>query len=356
MNLGIGVIGTGIMGADHVKTITTAISGAEVRAVADIELNRAETIASRVPGARALPSAENLIESPEVDAVIIASNDATHAQYVIASISIGKPVLCEKPLAPTVAECEEILRLEQAAGSRMVQVGFMRRFDPGYVELRKRIVSGIVGLPMLAHCAHRNVDVPAGWTTETTVLNAAVHEIDVMPWLFGREVVGVNWMSPVQAASGKLRDPQVVILELEGGALVIDELFMKSGYGYEIRCEVVGGKGTIELAPTARVAVRSDLKVHLDFPPDWRGRFAEAYRCELQSWVDAIFQWRSGKVESGLGPVDGPDGWDGYRAAAISQAVLVSISSGGRVAVESKPLPELYRRSRVSAAKAGETG
>jgi len=157
-------------------------------------------------------------------------------------------------------------------------------------------------------------------------------------------------------ADDVLRDPQVVILELEGGALVIDELFMKSGYGYEIRCEVVGGKGTIELAPTARVAVRSDLKVHLDFPPDWRGRFAEAYRCELQSWIDAIFQWRSGKVESGLGPVDGPDGWDGYRAAAISQAVLVSISSGGRVAVESKPLPELYRRSRVSAAKAGETG
>jgi myo-inositol 2-dehydrogenase / D-chiro-inositol 1-dehydrogenase len=222
--------------------------------------------------------------------------------------------------------------------------------------LRKQIVSGIVGAPMLAHCTHRNVDVPAGWTTETTVLNAAVHEVDVMPWLFGREVVGVNWMSPVQAASGKLCDPQVVILELEGGALVIDELFMKSGYGYEIRCEIVGGKGTIELAPTARVAVRADLKVYLDFPSDWRGRFAEAYRRELQSWVDAILQWRSGKVQSGLGPVDGPDGWDGYRAAVISQAVLVSISSGGPVAVESKPLPELYRRSRVSAAKAGETG
>jgi myo-inositol 2-dehydrogenase / D-chiro-inositol 1-dehydrogenase len=166
----------------------------------------------------------------------------------------------------------------------------------------------------------------------------------------------VNWVSPVQAATGKLRDPQVVILELEGGALVIDELFMKSGYGYEIRCEVVGEKGTIELAPTARVAVRSDLNVYLDFPPDWRGRFAEAYRRELQSWVDAIFQWRLGKVESGLGPLDGPDAWDGYRAAVISQAVLVSMSCGRRVAVESKPVPELYRRSRVSAANAGEAG
>ena len=181
MTLGIGVIGTGIMGADHVATISTAISGAEVRAIADIEPKRAAVIASRVPGAKALPSAESLIESAEVDGVIIASSDATHAQYVIACIAARKPVLCEKPLAPTVAECEEILSLEQAEGVRMVQVGFMRRFDPGYVELRQRIASGEVGIPVLAHCVHRNVDVPASWTSETTGFSSASHEIDVMP-------------------------------------------------------------------------------------------------------------------------------------------------------------------------------
>ena len=104
------------MGADHVETITRAVSGAEICAVADIDPKRAENAASRVPGAKAFASAELLIESPEVDAVIIASSDATHAQYVTACISARKPVLCEKPLAPTVAECEEILRLEQSAG------------------------------------------------------------------------------------------------------------------------------------------------------------------------------------------------------------------------------------------------
>ena len=216
MNLGIGVIGAGIMGADHVKTISTSISGAEVRAIADIDPKRAEMIASHFPGARALSSAEKLIELPEVDAVIIASNDATHAQYVLASIAARKPVLCENPLAPTGAECEEILRCEQAAGLSLVQVGFMRRFDLVYVELRDRITAGTIGTPMLAHCVHRNVDVPAGWKSETTVLNAAVHEIDVMPWLFGREVVGTNWLSPIAAADERLRDPQVVVLELEG--------------------------------------------------------------------------------------------------------------------------------------------
>ncbi len=132
-------------------------------------------------------------------------------------------------------------------------------------------------------------------------------------------------------------------MELEGGALVFKEIFAKSGYGYEIRCEVVGEKGTIELAPAARVLARSDLKVNQDLPPDWRGRFAEAYRRELQSWVNVIFRWRSGETAGALGPVEGPDAWDGYRAAVISQALLVALSRGGPAAVECMSLPELYR-------------
>ena len=347
MPIRIGVIGTGIMGTDHVDTITTAVSGAEICCIADIDSKRAELIASRVPGAKALSSAESLIESPEVDSVIIASSDATHSKYVKACIMARKPVLCEKPLAPTVAECEEILRLEEAAGARMVQVGFMRRFDPGYVELRKRIASGEVGSPVLAHCVHRNVDVPASWTSDTVVLSSASHEIDVMPWIFSRDVVGVNWMSPIAPVAGVLRDPQMVILELEGGALVFVELFVTAGYGYEIKCEIVGKKGTIELASTSRVVVRSDLKASQNLPPDWRGRFAEAYRRELQTWVDAISRWRAGTVESDAGPVDGPDAWDGYRAAVVSQAVLASMSKGGPARVDSMSLPEFYRRHRT---------
>jgi myo-inositol 2-dehydrogenase / D-chiro-inositol 1-dehydrogenase len=351
--LSVGVIGTGIMGADHVQTITKAVSGAEIRAVADIDPKRAEAAASGVPGAKAFPSAELLIESPEVDAVIIASSDATHAQYVTACISARKPVLCEKPLAPTVAECEEVLRLEEAAAMRLVQVGFMRRFDPGYVELRSRIAAGEIGTPMLAHCSHRNVDVPAGWTSETTVVSAASHEIDVMPWVFGRDIIRVTWLSPRQTPPAPLRDPQVVIMELEGGALVFDEIFMRSGYGYEIRCEVLGTAGTIELAPTSRVVTRSRLKVSGDFPADWRGRFADAYRRELQTWVDAVTRWRSGDVKNDVGPVDGPDAWDGYRAALVAQTVLLSMAQGAPAVVEAMTVPELYKPHRGPSTKSG---
>ena len=344
--LSVGVIGTGIMGADHVETITRAVSGAEICGVADADPRRAEATASRVPGAKAFASGELLIESPEVDAVIIASSDATHTQYVTACISARKPVLCEKPLAPTVAECEGILRLEESAALRLVQVGFMRRFDPGYVELRRRIAAGEIGTPVLAHCAHRNVDVPVGWTSETTVVSAASHEIDVMPWVFGRDIVRVTWLSPRQTPLPSLRDPQVVVMELEGGALVFDELFMRSGYGYEIRCEVLGTAGTIELAPNARVMTRSHLKVSGDFPPDWRGRFADAYRRELQTWVDAVTRWRSGVVKNDAGPVDGPDAWDGYRAALIAQTVLLSMAQGAPVVVEAMAVPEFYKPYR----------
>ena len=342
----LGVIGTGVMGADHVETISKSVARAEVRAVADIDVGRAEAVAARVPGAKALPSAEALIESAEIDAVIIASSNATHAPYTLASIAAGKPVLCEKPLAETAAECEQILRAEEAAGKRLVQTGFMRRYDPGYVELRARVASGEIGAPLLAHCVHRNVSVPRQWTSEDIVLTSAVHEIDVMPWVFGREVVTVNWLSPVPVAPGVRRDPQVAILELEGGALVFVELFMAARYGYEIRCEIVGEKGTIELAPVARTMSRSDLRVQVDLAADWRPRFAEAYRQELQSWVSAIFAWRSADLKSVSGPVHGPDAWDGYRAAVISETLVASLSSGGPVRVKSLAIPELYQRAR----------
>jgi myo-inositol 2-dehydrogenase / D-chiro-inositol 1-dehydrogenase len=142
------------------------------------------------------------------------------------------------------------------------------------------------------------------------------------------------------------RDPQVAILELEGGGLIFVELFMGASYGYEIRCEIVGEKGTIELAPVARTVARSDLRVQLDLAADWRPRFAEAYRRELQSWVSAILAWRSADLKNASGPVDGPDAWDGYRAAVISETLVASMSSGSPLRVKSLSIPELYQQGR----------
>jgi myo-inositol 2-dehydrogenase/D-chiro-inositol 1-dehydrogenase len=344
-DLAIGVIGTGKMGADHAETISSVVAGAFVRAVADIDRKRAESVASRLSGARSIVSVEELIQSPDINAIIIASNSDAHSEQVLASVAAGKPVLCEKPLAPTVAECEKILRAEQAVGQRLLQVGFMRRFDPAYAELQQQLASGSIGSPLLAHCAHRNFGVPCRWTAVDTIVSSAVHEFDVMPWLFGREVVGVNWYSSIPFASGSLPDPQVIVLELAGGPLVVLEVTMNS-YGYEIRCEIVGDKGTIELAVNARTVRRTRLQVSEVLPEDFRMRFADAYRIELQSWVNAIQRWRSDPSDGE--PISGADAWDGYRAAVITEAVVASMNNGQKTAVNYLPLPDLYRPSRTS--------
>src|SRR5258708_28981751 len=124
-----------------------------------------------------------------------------------------------------------------------------------------------------------------------------------MPWVFGREVVSVNWLSPVPNAPGVRRDPQVAILELEAGALIFIELFMAANYGYEIRCEIVGEKGTIELAPVARTVARSGLRAQVGLAAHWRPRFAEAYRRELHTWLNAILAWPSGDLQNVSVPV-----------------------------------------------------
>jgi myo-inositol 2-dehydrogenase / D-chiro-inositol 1-dehydrogenase len=119
MNIRVGVIGTGIMGADHVSTLHRQISGATVSLVADVDLARAQGIADGLPGARATDDGLALIADPEVDAVVIAPHDSTHAALAVAAVRAGKPVLCEKPLAPTVGECLEVVRTEVTRSGRM---------------------------------------------------------------------------------------------------------------------------------------------------------------------------------------------------------------------------------------------
>ncbi len=140
MSIRVGVIGTGIMGADHVSTLHRQISGAAVSMVADVDLGRAQGIADGISGVRATDDGFALITDPDVDAVVIASHDSTHAALAVAAVRAGKPVLCEKPLAPTVAECLQVVQAERDAvgpgGSPLISLGFMRRFDPGYVQLR----------------------------------------------------------------------------------------------------------------------------------------------------------------------------------------------------------------------------
>ena len=131
MDVRVGVIGVGMIGQDHIRRITGVLSGGAVVAVTDVDAVRAEQVAAGLPGARVRASAEDLIADVDVDGVLVASWGPAHEEQVVAAIRAGKPVFCEKPLAPTVRACQRILDAEMAAGRRLVQVGFMRRYDDG---------------------------------------------------------------------------------------------------------------------------------------------------------------------------------------------------------------------------------
>ena len=129
MTLRVGVIGTGMIGQDHIRRLTQAVSGAEVVAVSDANEQVAKEVASGLPDATVHPSGEDLIADARVDAVLVCSWGPTHEAYVVAAIGAGKPVFCEKPLATTREACRTIIDAEIAHGSQLVQVGFMRRYD-----------------------------------------------------------------------------------------------------------------------------------------------------------------------------------------------------------------------------------
>jgi myo-inositol 2-dehydrogenase / D-chiro-inositol 1-dehydrogenase len=331
MTVRVGVIGAGIMGADHVNTLHRHVSGAAVTMVADVDLGRARDVAAALPDVAATDDGFALIGDPAIDAVVVASADATHADLTVAAVQAGKPVMCEKPLAATLPECLRVVQAESAAvqgdGPPLVSVGFMRRFDPGYLELKSALAAGACGTPLLLHCVSRGVAMGPGSTSESSVTGSAIHELDTVPWLLDAPIVEVSWHAPrsTGAAAG-LQDPQLLLLRTADGALTTVEVFLNARYGYDIRCEVVGDRGTVALTDPARVVADADRRRATGYPADWRPRFADAYRLELQAWVDAVVAGRPAPLATAR---------DGLVATAVAEAVINSMHDGGRtVAVE----------------------
>ena len=337
MSIRMGVIGTGIMGADHVTTLHRQTSGATVNMVADVDLARAQATADGIPGARATADGFALIADPEVDAVVIASHDSTHAALAVAAVRAGKPVLCEKPLAPTVAECLDVVRAERdavgAGDAPLISLGFMRRFDPGYVQLKAALDAGEGGAPLVLHCISRGVSSAPGASDESSVTGSAIHEFDVVPWLLGSPIVEVSWHAPRCSSEAiGLQDPQLLLLRTADGALSTVEVFLNARYGYDVRCEIVCEQGTLALTEPLRMVRDSARRRATGYPADWRPRFADAYRLELQAWIDGI--------TGGQPSADMASAHDGLVAAAVAEAVIRSMHDGGRtVAVEHPAIP-----------------
>lgn len=334
-DLRIAVVGAGAMGSDHIRRITNNTAGARVSAIVEPDAGRAAAAATLAPGAAAYTSIEEAIAANAMDAVLIATPGQFHAPVLRPALDARLPILCEKPLTQDSQGSWEVLELEQQLDKPHIQVGFMRRFDAEYQELRKLVESGASGELLMVRALHRNPSIPETYTQDMLITDSVVHEFDVVPWLAGSRVVSVEVKHPRRNsfAPERMREPILVIMELENGVLVDVEMNVNVAFGYQVATEAVFEQGVARIGQPSGMqrweAGNFIVKEHENFAT----RFSSAYDEQLQRWVNAV---RRGDL------VDGPNAWDGYMVALSCEAGVKALHADGVVPVDAPERPAFY--------------
>jgi myo-inositol 2-dehydrogenase / D-chiro-inositol 1-dehydrogenase len=330
VTLRLGLIGAGIMGADHARIFAEEVPGTSLQVVCDANAARSREVADATGATNVASDPLAVINDKSVDAVVIAAPDQFHAALTLACIAAGKPVLCEKPLSQDVSECLAVLDAEEKRGKRLVQIGFMRRFDPSYAEIKSMLTRGDLGKPLMFHCFHRNVSPAYDFRPEMAICNSAPHEFDVARWMLDSDYKSISVFRP---PSGGETAPVFMVLETLGGHLVNIEVNISATYGYDVRGELVAEKGTAFLRAPVHTDVNLGLKQINTYPADWRPRFVDAYRQQNRAWVKSI---NTGQ------PNIGASAWDGYCSTAVAEAGVVALNTGRTVAVSQISKPKFY--------------
>lgn len=334
-DLRVGVVGAGLMGADHIARIQNRINGATVTAVVEPDEGRAKSAMELAPGAKWFPNIEAAIAEKAMDAVLIATPGQFHEPVLVPALAAGLPILCEKPLTPDAASSLKIVEAEVATGKQLIQVGFMRRFDAGYESLKELITNGKQGELLGLHCAHRNPAVPETYHNDMLIFDSVVHEIDVVRFLTNSPIksVEVKHMKRNSNNHNGFSDPILVLLTTESDVLATVEMNVSVRFGYQVATEAVFENGIAEIGRTAGMTTWFNGQIATEEHVTFKTRFAAAYDTQIQRWVNATKE----------GKIDGPSAWDGYLAAAAVEAGVKALNSGNLEQVSYAAKPAFYK-------------
>ena len=318
--LGIGVLGVGEMGKRHAENLRRLVSDARLVAVADVAATRARQVADELEIDHSYSSLEEMVTNKDIDSVLIATPDKFHAHGICVAAVAGKNILCEKPIATDLADAHAALKEVSRAGVGL-QIGFMRRYDPGYAAAYKKIEAGEIGKPLIFKSVGRDKNEPplASYQSQINGMlfyNSTIHDFDLARWLMQDEVTEVQAYTTVAIRPEVAKYGDVVAgvinLKFANGAIGNIESYVQALYAYDVRTEIVGSKGSIFVGsinhtPVTFLSPRGSNAVLADH---FLTRFADAYLEEVRDFVKTILNEKSPRVT----------GDDGLKALEIAVA------------------------------------
>jgi predicted dehydrogenase len=333
--LGVGVIGVGMLGRRHAANIARLIPAARLVAVADVRAEAAKAVADDLGAPRWYLTADELAADPDVEAIVITSIDSAHAAGILAAATNRKPVFCEKPITTNLADADRVIAAVEQAGVQL-QIGFMRRYDAAYVAAKREIDAGTIGTPIFFKNAHRGMH-PEGeprpladGPDPAVFFNSSIHDYDNARWLLGDEAIEVTAVATrvVAPTAGNQHgvDASVATVRFRNGGLGDIENVSSTQYGYDVRTEVIGDRGTLFIGSPklAGLMIATGEGVRQAAVDHWLTRFGQAYLIEIEDWVRRTLAGEPSYVT----------GADGRAALAIAMAATKSYETGRPVQID----------------------
>lgn len=321
--LKVGVVGAGVMGSGHIEYLSQHVAGVQVAAVAEPDKELRDEVLARwglsCPG---FDSLVEMLDSVDLDGVVVASPDRFHAESIKLLLARQMPALCEKPLAQTIEDATELLERSRLSaeelGRPLIHLGFMRRFDPPLVQVKQIINSGELGPVLYVNASTRNVASP-GISSDELLTNIAVHEVDTLRWLLSDEWDHISVLAgrSTSVAPAGTRDPIVITGLTRDGVAIVADIFANNSYGYDVRCEITCESGVVSVGVWGEVQV---VKNHeqpgrssVTLGDNWIPRYRDAYIAELVAWTGTL----RGEPAPDLATVQ-----DGFHAMEVLDRVL----------------------------------